>query len=178
MSQALNEMDTAQLKDMQAQYEAWVKRLRTSAKPSEKVMMIVASQRLVEKCISPTEDKVTVEPRSDGEFGWHRTAPNGEVLSSGEGYTRSEDAVRGARRANPDFRYSPIPIVSYIEPEEEKHVTFEDNTFSETRPNVGTPEHAIADDLPFGSVHPVDPEALKTVPSRAQAEKKGKPGTS
>ena len=37
------------------------------------------------------------------EYYWYRTAMNGEIISSGEGYTRRVDAERAAKRANPDL---------------------------------------------------------------------------
>lgn len=40
---------------------------------------------------------------ADGQFYWHRKAPNGEIISHGEAHTRERDAIRAARRANPDL---------------------------------------------------------------------------
>lgn len=45
------------------------------------------------------------------EYRWHRKAGNGEILCSGEGHTRREDASRAAERAT-----QPIwPLVGDIE---------------------------------------------------------------
>lgn len=48
-----------------------------------------------------------------GEDGWRwrRQAPNGEIVSTGEAYTRKYDAKRAAARSNPDLE----PVV--LEPE-------------------------------------------------------------
>lgn len=46
-------------------------------------------------------DVVVVFEDSAHEFRWRRLAPNGEpIATSGEGYTRSTDAWRAARRAH------------------------------------------------------------------------------
>lgn len=51
-----------------------------------------------------TADQLEVEQSTaDGAWYWHRKAPNGQVISSGEGYTRRESAILGAERANPDL---------------------------------------------------------------------------
>ena len=47
-------------------------------------------------------DTVTIYLGEDGYWRWRRKAPNGEIISSGEGYTRKGDAIMGARRANLD----------------------------------------------------------------------------
>jgi uncharacterized protein YegP (UPF0339 family) len=46
-------------------------------------------------------DRVELYKSEDG-YRWRRRAPNGEILSHGEAYTRLHDALVGARRANPD----------------------------------------------------------------------------
>jgi uncharacterized protein YegP (UPF0339 family) len=33
-------------------------------------------------------------------FRWRRKPPNGEIIATGESYTRARDAIRGAARAN------------------------------------------------------------------------------
>lgn len=49
-------------------------------------------------------DYIEIEQsEADGQFYWHRKAPNGEIIARGEGHTRDRDAVRAARRANPDL---------------------------------------------------------------------------
>lgn len=59
-------------------------------------------------------DQLSIFQGEDGDWHWHRKAPNGEVISRGEGYTRRDDAVRGARRANPGLalqvREMPEPL--------------------------------------------------------------------
>jgi uncharacterized protein YegP (UPF0339 family) len=51
-------------------------------------------------------DVVTIYRDKAGEWRWRRVAPNGEPISaSGESFTRSADAVEGARRANMDQEY-------------------------------------------------------------------------
>ena len=42
----------------------------------------------------------------DGQFYWHRKAPNGEVISSGEGHPRRYNAFRAVRRANLDNNWT------------------------------------------------------------------------
>lgn len=44
---------------------------------------------------------------ADGQFRWHRKAPNGEIISHGEAHARERDAIRAARRANPDLAPKP-----------------------------------------------------------------------
>lgn len=48
-------------------------------------------------------DVLEVFESPDGGWRWHRQAANGEILSSGEGFTRERDAWRAAYRANPDL---------------------------------------------------------------------------
>lgn len=48
-------------------------------------------------------DELVVFHGEDGDWHWHRVAPNGEIISRGEGYTRKDDAEEGAWRANPDL---------------------------------------------------------------------------
>lgn len=48
-----------------------------------------------------TTDRIEVYKATDG-WRWRRQAANGEVISQGESHTRREDAVRAARRANPE----------------------------------------------------------------------------
>lgn len=43
---------------------------------------------------------------ADGQFYWHRKAPNGEIISSGEGHPRRYNAFRAVRRANPDNNWT------------------------------------------------------------------------
>ena len=46
---------------------------------------------------------VVVFQGKDDQFYWHRIAENEEVISHGEGYTREDDAMDGAKNANPDL---------------------------------------------------------------------------
>ncbi len=47
-----------------------------------------------------SNDKIEIFQDKAGEWRWHRQAANGEIIaSSGEGYTRQEDAQRAADRA-------------------------------------------------------------------------------
>lgn len=48
-------------------------------------------------------DVLEVFESPDAGWHWHRQAANGEILSSGEGFTRERDAWRAAYRANPDL---------------------------------------------------------------------------
>ena len=48
-------------------------------------------------------DRLEVFQGEDGQWYWHRVAPNGEQISHGEAYTRKDDAETGALRANPDL---------------------------------------------------------------------------
>lgn len=41
----------------------------------------------------------------DGLWYWHVQTRNGEVIAHGEGYTRRNTALRGARRAHPDIEH-------------------------------------------------------------------------
>jgi uncharacterized protein YegP (UPF0339 family) len=43
-----------------------------------------------------------------GEYEWRRKAPNGEILSRGEGFGRPADARVGALRANLDLDNSDV----------------------------------------------------------------------
>lgn len=47
-----------------------------------------------------TRDLLQVSERADG-WGWRRVSGNRKIISSGEGYTRRRDAIRGGERANP-----------------------------------------------------------------------------
>ena len=49
-----------------------------------------------------SEDTVQVFQDGAGGYRWRRVAPNNEIISSGESFTRRHDAVRAAKRANPD----------------------------------------------------------------------------
>lgn len=55
-------------------------------------------------------DTVEVYPGEDGQWYWHRQAPNGEVISDGEGYVTEEGARQGAVRANPDFTAETVTV--------------------------------------------------------------------
>lgn len=49
----------------------------------------------------PKPDVVTVYKDHQGEWRWHRVAPNGNVIAdSGEGYTNKGDACSIAERVN------------------------------------------------------------------------------
>lgn len=43
-----------------------------------------------------------IQSEKDGQFYWHRKAPNHKIISRGEGHPRRWGAFRAARRANPD----------------------------------------------------------------------------
>lgn len=48
-------------------------------------------------------DLVEIIDAVNGQFGWHRKAPNGEIISNGETHSSPSDALRAAKRANPDL---------------------------------------------------------------------------
>lgn len=52
-------------------------------------------------------DKIRVyQSEGDGQFYWHRKAPNGELVSQGEGHPRRYNALRAVRRANQDNNWT------------------------------------------------------------------------
>lgn len=51
--------------------------------------------------VFPAVDAETGQPKED-DFHWKRVAGNNKIVSTGEGYTRRDDAETGALRANPD----------------------------------------------------------------------------
>ncbi len=59
-------------------------------------------------------DTIDVYEDAAGGHRWRRQAPNGEVLSSGESFTRKADAWRAARRANPDLFPDDGDEVGYV----------------------------------------------------------------
>ncbi len=52
-------------------------------------------------------DTVEIFEDAAGEFRWRRVAGNHECISQGESHTREADALRAARRANPDLYPEP-----------------------------------------------------------------------
>lgn len=168
------------LERMYAAYEEKVKRYR-SWRASEKAMALATARDLIDELLAEPEDRIELFAGADGEWNWHRKAAgNWEVISRGEGYSSKLAAEYGARRANPDFKRGVIHVVEQLVPEAEEEPEVEKPVKRKrSRPNVGTaekgesekPKHATPEDQPYGTVHPLDPEALKQVPSRDEANK-------
>lgn len=59
-----------------------------------------------------------------GEFRWRRRAGNSKIIStSGEGYTRKRDALRGLELANSDMEFCRFIDLTTDDPREEPEKT-------------------------------------------------------
>jgi hypothetical protein len=51
---------------------------------------------------------------TNGNWFWHRVAPNNEILSSGEGYENKDYCIEIATALNPDIEVIPEPEDSEV----------------------------------------------------------------
>jgi uncharacterized protein YegP (UPF0339 family) len=53
-------------------------------------------------CTMSAEDRFELYEDAAGSWRWRKVAPNGEIIATGEAHTRRADAIRAARREDPE----------------------------------------------------------------------------